>query len=127
MFQRGFKAWCERYSVDKRTELGVESHAPLNSNKLAESLGIKVCTPQDIKSLSQKSLEVLLFNDGKTASCWSAVTLVVANKTLIILNSSHTAGRQASDLTHELAHRILEHKTHEMSVSFRNWVVNGFV
>ena len=117
MFQRGFKAWCERYAVDKRLELGIEPYAPLDSFKLAEHLGIQVCTPNDIKGLSQQSLDVLLFNDGKTASCWSAVTLLAANKTLIILNSSHSIGRQASDLTHELAHRILEHKTHEMSVS----------
>lgn len=117
MFQRGFKAWCERYALDKRTELDIQPHAPLDPHKLSESLGIKVCTPKDINGLKKQSLDVLLFNDGKTASCWSAVTLVVGNKTLIILNSSHSIGRQASDLTHELAHRILEHKTHEMSVS----------
>lgn len=117
MFQRGFKAWCERYAVAKRVELGIAPHAPMDSYKLAESLGIRVCTPSDIKGLSQKSLEVLLQNDRKTVSCWSAVTLLAGSKALIILNSSHSIGRQASDLTHELSHRILEHKTHEMSIS----------
>lgn len=117
MFQRGFKAWCERYAIDKRIELNIEPHAPLDSYKLAEYLGIKVWTPNDIIGLTQQSLDALLFNDGKTASCWSAVTLVVGKKTVVILNSSHSLGRQASDLTHELAHRILDHKTHDMSIS----------
>lgn len=55
-------------------------------------------------------------NDG-TPSCWSAVTLVVGEKTLVILNSSHSPGRQASDLMHELAHRIRNHEPEEMSIS----------
>jgi Zn-dependent peptidase ImmA (M78 family) len=45
------------------------------------------------------------------------VTLVVGEKTLVILNSSHSSARQASDLMHELAHRILEHEPEEMSIS----------
>lgn len=117
MFERGFKAWCERFSADKRAELDLGRADPLDPHKLASNLGIRVWTPNDVPGLSGDSLDVLLFNDGKTPSCWSAVTLVVESITLVILNSSHTAGRQASDLTHELAHRILNHKTHEMSAN----------
>lgn len=117
MFERGFKAWCERFSIDKRAELGVAPHGPLDAYKLAENLNIRVWTPNEVPGLSKESLETLLFNDGKTISCWSAVTLVAGKRTVVILNSSHSCGRQASDLTHELAHRILEHKTHEMNVT----------
>jgi Zn-dependent peptidase ImmA (M78 family) len=117
VFDRGFKAWCERYSISKRTELGIAPHAPLNAYKLADNLGVRVWTPSDVPGLSQKSVDVLLFNDNKTPSCWSAVTLVVGKKIVVILNSSHSQGRRASDLTHELAHIILDHKTHETNVT----------
>jgi len=56
-------------------------------------------------------------NDGKTPSCWSAVTLVVGKSVVVILNSSHSTGRQSSDLMHELSHRILGHETHDMDAS----------
>ena len=117
MFERGFKTWCESYAVKKRQELDLQPRDPLEPRTLAANLGIHVRTPHDFKGLSRKSLEVLLRNDGKSPSCWSAVTLVVSGKVLVILNSSHSKPRQASDLMHELAHRILGHETHEMDVS----------
>jgi Zn-dependent peptidase ImmA (M78 family) len=114
--QRGYKAWCERYSADTRRELNLSSSAPLNARALASHLGIRVWTPHDVPGLSQETRDVLLRNDGK-ASCWSAVTLVVGSKTLVILNSSHSPARQASDLMHELAHRIRGHAPEEMNIS----------
>lgn len=117
MFERGYKTWCETYATVIRKELGVESHGSLDSHLLAKHLGIKVITPHDVLGLTSAALAVLLRNDGKTPSCWSAVTLVVAEKVIVILNSSHSAARQASDLTHELAHRIRGHETHEMELS----------
>lgn len=114
MYERGFKSWCERYSVSIRQELNLAANAPLDPHALAAHLGILVWTPRDIAGLSTESLKVLLHNDRKTPSCWSAVTLVVSNKTVVILNSSHSTGRQSSDLMHEISHRILGHKTHEM-------------
>lgn len=115
MFDRGFKSWCEKFSASKRAELEMDKAAPIDAHLLAKSLGIRVWTPKDVLGLSKESLDTLLYNDGSTPSCWSAVTLVVANTTVVILNSSHSIGRQASDLTHELAHRILDHKTHEVN------------
>jgi len=117
VFERGFKTWCEKYAAEKRTELGLKPSDPLDPRKLAAHLGIKVCTPHDIPGMTPDLMEVLLRNDGVTPSCWSAVTLVVGSKTMVILNSSHTPGRQSSDLAHELAHRIRGHSTHDMQVS----------
>lgn len=114
--QRGYKAWCERYSAATRNELGLPSTASLDARQLAAHLGIRVWTPEDVPGLPRETREVLLRNDG-TPSCWSAVTLVVGEKTLVILNSSHSPGRQASDLMHELAHRIRNHEPEEMSIS----------
>lgn len=117
MFERGFKAWCEKYATNKRVELGLPHHAPLDAFKLAKNLGVKVWTPHDVPGLRKESLDVLLRNDGKTPSCWSAVTLVVNQRILVILNSSHSPARQSSDLTHELAHHIRGHKAQEVAVT----------
>lgn len=117
MFERGFKSWCEKYAAEKRQELGLRPADALDPRALAKHLGIKVFSPKDIPGLSEEALNILLRNDGVTPSCWSAVTLVVGNKTAVILNSSHSPGRQSSDLAHELAHRIRGHVTHSMEVS----------
>lgn len=114
--QRGYKAWCERFSADTRRELDLPSTAPLSARQLARHLGIRVWTPDDVPGLQPEARAVLLRNDG-TPSCWSAVTLIVGEKTLVILNSSHSPARQASDLMHELAHRIRNHEPEEMSIS----------
>lgn len=89
---------------------------PLDPKKLAEALDIRVWTPESVVGLSAKHLRVLLRNDG-TPSCWSAVTLVIGTKTVVILNSSHSIGRQSNDLMHELSHRILNHAPQEMDVT----------
>jgi Zn-dependent peptidase ImmA (M78 family) len=117
VFERGFKTWCEAYSTEKRIELGLATGAPLNTRALAKNLGVRVWTPHDVKGLSSDAVRVLLRNDGKTPSCWSAVTVVVGAKVVVILNSSHSLARQASDLTHELAHRIRGHEAQEVDVT----------
>ena len=113
MFERGFKAWCERYSKEKRVELGVSPSDPLDPFNLAKQLGYNVWYPSDLDGLSLQSANVLAQANGG----WSAVTIVVEEKTLIVLNATHSKGRQASDLMHEISHRVLDHKPHEMDVS----------
>jgi len=117
LFERGYKTWCEKYSVNTRTKLSLLPHAPLDTVALAKHLGVRVWMPSDVPGLSTDALNILLRNDGKTASCWSAVTLVVGTKVLVILNSSHSPARQASDLAHELSHRIRGHEAQEVHVS----------
>lgn len=113
MFERGFKTWCEQFAKDKRTELGVSPSDPLNPFSLADKLGYCVWFPSEIEGLSAESANSLAQADGG----WSAVTIVVKGKTSIILNALHSKGRQASDLMHEMAHRILGHEPYEMEVS----------
>lgn len=117
MFKRGFKSWCERYAAEKRQTLSLKSNDPLDPRLLASNLGILVWSPHDIPGLSQECIEILLRNDGKSVSDWSAVTIVVEDKKLVILNSSHSSGRQSSDLMHELAHIILDHQSHAADTS----------
>jgi Zn-dependent peptidase ImmA (M78 family) len=117
VFERGFKTWCEKYSADMRKDLGLPSDSPLDTLMLAKKLGVRVWTPQDVKGLDASDLKVLLRNDGKTPTCWSAVTVVVGTKVVVVLNTSHSRARQASDLTHELSHRVLGHEAEEVDVT----------
>lgn len=117
MFERGFKTWCENYSAQRRRDMGLAAHDPLDARQLAAHLGIRVWTPEDISGIKTETLAVLLRNDGVTPSCWSAVTLIVGSRKVIILNSSHSSARQSSDLMHELAHLIRGHVAQEVDVS----------
>lgn len=122
MFEWGFKARCERIAAEKRFALNCGPKDRLSPFMLAEHLNIKVWTPVSIPGMDDQTLEVLLRNEPNTPSCWSAVTLVENGATVVILNSSHGSGRQASDLMHELSHRILGHKTQSVDVT-----VGGFL
>lgn len=116
MFDRGFKTWCEKYATEKRAELGLPPVSPLDTRLLAQNLGVVVRLPEDIPGLAPETLSVLLRNDG-TPSCWSAVTLVSGSRTVVILNSAHSPARQASDLSHELAHIIRGHNAQQVDIS----------
>lgn len=114
MFKRGFKTWCERLALQKRAELGLHSHDALDPTKLAEKMGVVVWKPTDVPGLTPAAIKALLNDDPDG---WSAVTLRLGSSDLIILNSSHSPARQASDLMHELAHMILGHRPSRVDVT----------
>lgn len=113
MFERGFKSWCEKLSLQLRKELGLQPAEPLPPSELAKHFGIGVCTTNDFPELSSEARRHLDHQDAG----WSAVTLDVGNGKLIIVNHTHSERRRSSDAMHELAHHILEHKPSEIEVS----------
>jgi len=112
--QRGFKSRCENISARYRKNFGLHIEDPFPYRKLAESMGILIWTPADVPGLSPKHLKVL--TESKSSE-WSAVTITVGLKSLIIVNSSHSESRLANDITHELAHIILDHSVARLDVS----------
>ncbi len=109
-FPRGFKTWSENAAAGFRRDLQLPLVSALDPRVLAQHLGILVWTPHDVArlgNLDQEHVDQLLVRDS---SSWSAVTLVVPSKKLIVINSKHAPVRQNSDLMHELAHLILEHE-----------------
>lgn len=107
-FDRGFKSWAERTSINIRREMGLAPHEPLDPLELAKSLDIEICTPQDIPGLPHDVLSQLLDADPWG---WSGVSLIQpGDKGLIIYNPRKSKGRRASDIAHELAHFILDHQ-----------------
>jgi len=123
-FERGFKSWAERTSLSFRRDLGLQPHSPLHPARLAEYLDVRLCTPKQIPGLKQKVLDQLLKHDP---SGWSAVSVCQGERSLLIYNPTHSKGRQASDIMHELAHVILDHKpatmimSHDGSMAMRSY------
>lgn len=67
----------------------------------------------EIPGLDSETKEILYKDSG----AWSAVTLTNGLKHVIILNPSHSGGRVASDLMHELSHLIIGHKPGRVDIT----------
>lgn len=113
-FDRGFKAWAERTSLALRKELSVGIDEPLLPTRLASHLDILVWIPKDIPGLPQEVLRQLTDKDPWG---WSAISCEVNGLNLIIYNPRKSKARQASDITHELAHIILDHRPSTLIMS----------
>lgn len=118
MFERGFKSWCEKLSLEFRAKLDLEPADPLPARALAAHLGIQVRTTAEFPALSPSSRNTLEADDA-----WSAVTLEAADKKLIILKATNTPGRQSSDLMHELSHHLLDHRPTPVDVSSEGFLM----
>ena len=112
--QRGFKAWCERTATDYRRDLGVPPDRRLDPERLAQTLGVRVLTPEHFPGLSRESREQLGTTDPYG---WSAVTVSRNGARLVVINPAHSAERRASNLAHEIAHLILNHAPEEIILS----------
>ena len=104
---RGFKSRAERTAATLRRELELEPLAPIDPLHVASFLGVDVCTPREIPGLPADVIDPLL--DGDPFG-WSAVSLAFNGGGLLIYNPRKSKGRQASDIMHELAHFLLDHK-----------------
>lgn len=113
-FDRGFKSWAERTALTLRQELELAQDDPLDPAKLARHLDVDLWTPYDVPGLPEDVLNQLLKEDPWG---WSAVSIVSDSDSLVIYNPRKSKGRQASDITHELAHFILDHEPSTMILS----------
>jgi Zn-dependent peptidase ImmA (M78 family) len=104
---RGFKSWAERTAATLRRELDLTALAPIDPLRVASFLGIDVCTPREIPGLPADVIQPLLEDDPFG---WSAVSLAINGSGLLIYNPRKSKGRRASDIMHELAHFLLDHK-----------------
>ncbi len=114
MFRRGFKTWCENVSAQYRRNLNLRPHDPLDPHALAEHVGVRLWRPDEVPGVEPHHLRILLHDDPDS---WSAITICVGTRSVIIVNSSHSPARQASDVMHELAHVILAHEPARMDVT----------
>ena len=109
-FRRGFKAWCENAAAGFRRDLRLPAISALDPRALAQHLKVTIWTPHDVADmgkLAKPHLDQLLIHDPDS---WSAVTLILPIRKVIVVNSQHSPERQNSDIMHELSHLILEHE-----------------
>lgn len=104
--RRGFKKEAEAYAQEFREELNLRPHEPLCPWRLAECLAISVCPLSTLREEVPGAVDH--FTNHEQGS-FSAITICAGYKRLIIYNDAHYIRRQASTLSHELAHGILGH------------------
>ncbi len=106
--RRGFKSEAERIAELVRRDLGLAPLERLDCFALASTWGIPVVSLGELREdgASEASIRRLTSPDAG----FSAATIVVGPKRLIVYNPRQEAGRKASSLAHELAHVVLEHE-----------------
>lgn len=120
--KRGFKSQCERRSAETRKQLGFAPTDPLKARQLAESIGVIVWSMEDVKGLSAEDYHQLAVNDS---DAWSAFTLRIENRHLIVFNPSQSDERINSVCMHELSHIILGHRIHDVQLTNAGHLVPG--
>lgn len=107
MLRRGFKAQSERRAVETRRKFNIQPDAPLRARRVAAEFGVLVWDESDIQGVSRDDLVQLTETDSES---WSAFTIRVGEKHLIVVNSSQSEPRQNSVIMHELSHIMLGHE-----------------
>lgn len=107
--RRGFKTEANTIAGQVRTELGLRAWAPLDPRKLADLLAIPLLPLSTFRAVAPDAVEHFAIGEPEA---FSAVTVFRGPSRLIVFNDSHSPGRQASDLAHELAHALLQHPPH---------------
>jgi len=103
----GFKSYANKIARETREELGLSSAAPLNPWALADFLGIPVIPLSVLKDEAPEAVRQLRVRDR---GAFSAVTVFNGFRRMIVVNDAHSRGRQASNVAHELAHSLLQHR-----------------
>jgi hypothetical protein len=112
--QRGFKSRCEETAKRYRRTLGVTLEEALPYRQLADDLGVTVWTPGDIPGLDGETIRQLSVAD---AGSWSAVTVNLDARHVVIVNSAQDERRIPNNIVHELAHIILGHAAARVDIS----------
>jgi hypothetical protein len=107
--RRGFKSEGERISAELREELSLGPLDRLDPLRLAEHLGIPVFGLKDLARFDGGGATFIRVLRGSEREAFSAITVFCGGRRLVIHNDSHAPTRQASSVTHELSHCILEH------------------
>ena len=111
--RRGFKAQAERSAAAARDALRLPLNAPIDPWSYATYLDVRVLDFGQL-GLPARAVSQLTVVDGDS---WSAMTLQIEGKFVIVLNPAHAITRQRNDLMHELAHIELRHAPARVEVS----------
>jgi Zn-dependent peptidase ImmA (M78 family) len=119
-FRRGFKTEVNEIAREIRRELGLRDADRLDPWKLAAHLAIPVVPLSSLRAEAPRAARLFRTVERDT---FSAVTVFAGTERMIVYNDSHSRGRQASDIAHELAHALLQHPAAPVfdAHGCRNW------
>lgn len=123
LFDRGYKSWCENTAVAVRKKMGLQPTDPLSPYNLAEKLHVALVNLDDVPGLSDEALSHLSSSEGDD---WSAVTVVCADREVVVVNPSHSYARTVSNIMHELAHVIRGHDGSRTFISADGFTIRDF-
>ena len=106
-YRHGFKSEANSIAREVRDELGLAALDALDPLVLAEHLDVPVTPLSDFRSEAPGAVHHLQRID---LEAFSAVTVFAGSKRNIVHNDAHSAGRQASNVAHELGHALLLHE-----------------
>jgi len=106
-YRRGFKSDANAIAAEVRTELGLSTLDPMDPWRLADHLDIPVWA---LSQLDHDARQAVRYLKHCEPDAFSAVTVFRGTRRTIVHNDSHSDGRQASNVAHELAHGLLHHR-----------------
>lgn len=107
--RRGFKAEAERTADRLRSELGLGATDRLDPDALARHVGATVrCADELTDRAKLDELEEL------QPGAFSACTLTIGDRRVIVYSPLASVGRRSSDVCHEVAHIVLGHEVSEV-------------
>src|SRR5258708_6195076 len=107
--RRGFKAEAERKAQEVRASMGLRAVDRLDSVALAQHVGAEVRCADELTSLAKlKALEEL------QPGAFSACTLTLNSRQVVIYSPLASLARRQSDIAHEVAHLLLGHEVKEV-------------
>ena len=116
--RRGFKAEAERHAAHLRDAIGASEHQTMRLPDLARHLKVAVLSAE--RALG--GLGLLRALDQEQRGAWSAATLIVPGRTVVVYNpitmdgevlnpaQAQCDGRTRSNVAHEFAHLVLRHE-----------------
>ena len=104
--RRGFKSEAERIARRVRSELGIGVAQPVDPGVLAELLGIEVRAGDELIP-RERFMQLDMIQPGSFSACTLRPS---AERVVVVYNPLSAPSRRTSDLAHELAHILLNHR-----------------
>jgi len=120
--RRGFKAEAERHAAHLRTAIGATEYETIQLPTLARHLKVAVLAADRVLG----GLELLTALHEEQQGAWSAATLTVHGRTVVVYNpltfegeflspaEAQCDGRTRSNVAHEFAHLVLRHELRQI-------------
>lgn len=120
--RRGFKTEAERHATSLRTQIGASEYETIRLPALARHLKVSVLSAERVLG----GLDLLTALHEEQPGVWSAATLPVPGRTVVVYNPinfegevldparAQRDGRTRSNVAHEFAHLILRHELRQI-------------